>query len=97
MNRIVVVLHVIVFGACWNGITAVRTLLSWSNGIGYNQYHMITDAKKISKMFGAPVSYCFNPSAMVDDSDMVGYLNDLTQAGTQKLGRITMEVESLVK
>jgi hypothetical protein len=58
---------------------------------------METDGKKISKIFGAPVSYCFNPSAMANDDDMMGYLNDLTQAGTQKLGRITMEVETLVK
>lgn len=77
--------------------SAIRTRLTWSNGIGYNEKHMVTDGKTISKMFGAPVVYCFNPSAMVDDNDMVGYLNDLTQAGTQKLGRITMEVEALVK
>lgn len=77
--------------------SAIRTRLTWINGIGYNEKHMEVDAKKISEMFGTTVSYCFNPSAMVDDNDLVGYLNDLTQAGAQKLGRITTEVDALVK
>ena len=77
--------------------SAIRTRLTWINGIGYSLEHMEKDGKKISKFFDTPVSFCFNPSAMRSDSDMVGYLNDIAQAGTQKLGRITMEVEALVK
>lgn len=33
---------------------------------------------------------------MTSEEDYMGYLGDLTQAGTQKLGRITAEVNSLV-
>jgi hypothetical protein len=51
----------------------------------------------ISEIFGTKCWYCFNPTAMASDNDMIGYLNDLTQAGTQKLGRITEEVTALVK
>ena len=76
---------------------AIPTRLTFVNGIGYNEKHIEADAEKISSMFGTTVSYCFNPSAMTDDDDLVGYLNDLKQAGTQKLGRITMEVDALVK
>lgn len=76
---------------------AIPTRLTFVNGIGYNEKHIEVDAKKISKMFCATVSCCFNPSAMTDDNDLVGYLNDIKQAGTQKLGRITMEVDALVK
>ncbi len=88
--------HLVVFGGSFLNSLAIRTRLTWVNGIGYNEKHMEIDGKKISKMFGTTVSYCFNPSAMVDDDDLVGYINDLTQAGTQKLGRITMEVNALV-
>lgn len=77
--------------------SAIPTRLTFVNGIGYNEKHIEVDANKISTMFGTTVSYCFNPSAMTDDNDLVGYLNDLKQAGTQKLGRITMEVDALVK
>ena len=76
---------------------SIPTRLTFVNGIGYNEKHIEVDAKKISTMFGTTVFYCFNPSAMTDDNDLVGYLNDLGQAGTQKLGRITMEVDALVK
>lgn len=76
---------------------SIPTRLSFVNGIGYNEKHIEVEAKKISAMFGTSVLYCFNPSAMTDDNDLVGYLNDLSQAGTQKLGRITMEVDALVK
>jgi hypothetical protein len=34
---------------------------------------------------------------MAHDEDLFGYLGDLTQASTQKLGRMTGEVEALVK
>jgi hypothetical protein len=52
----------------------------------------------ISKLFGGkPVVYCHNPTAMSHDEDMIGYIGDLTQAGTQKLGRITAEVDNLVR
>ena len=54
--------------------------------------------KEISKLFGGkPVSYCHNPTAMAHDDDLVGYLGDLSQAGTQKLGRITDEVNRLAQ
>jgi hypothetical protein len=32
---------------------------------------------------------------MASEEDKFGYLNDLTQAGQQKLGRITAEVDEL--
>jgi hypothetical protein len=54
--------------------------------------------KGISKLFGGKkVLFCHNPTSMVNDEDMAGYLGDLTQAGTQKLGRITEEVNALVQ
>lgn len=77
--------------------TALRTRLTWVNGIGYNEKHMEEDGQKISEVFGTKCWYCLNPTAMANDNDMIGYLNDLTQAGTQKLGRITEEVTALVK
>ena len=52
----------------------------------------------ISHLFGGkPVVYCHNPTSMSHDDDMMGYIGDLTQAGTQKLGRITAEVDNLVR
>ena len=42
------------------------------------------------------MEYCHNPTSMLHEDDFKGYLGDLTQAGTQKLGWITEEVESLV-
>jgi len=85
------------FAAKISAATSVRTRITWVNGIGYNEKHMEVEGGKISRLFGASIDYCFNPSAMIADDDMVGYLNDLRQAGTQKLGRITMEVDALVK
>jgi hypothetical protein len=51
----------------------------------------------ISALFGKQVLYCYNPTAMTDADDMMGYLGDLTQATQQKLGLITAEVNVLVK
>jgi len=77
---------------------AVKTRLTWVNGIGHNLDHMQEGEEFISKFFGnKKVIFCHNPTGMAHDDDMMGYLGDLTQAGTQKLGRITVEVDSLVK
>ena len=74
-----------------------KTKLTWVNGIGYNESHMMLGQVAISKMFGGkPVSFCHNPTAMSSEEDMKGYIGDLTQATTQKLGRITDEVNQLV-
>lgn len=80
-------------------VAAVRkTRLTWVNGIAYTLQHMEASKGEISNLFGnKPVIYCHNPTAMSHDDDLVGYLGDLTQAGTQKLGRITAEVDNLVR
>jgi hypothetical protein len=79
-------------------ITALKTRLTWVNGIAHNLDHMEEGEKFISKLFaGKPVKYCHNPTAMEHEEDMKGYLFDLTQAGQQKLGVITAEVNTLVK
>lgn len=92
-------LHLLILVAAdlLGGASAVRTRVTWINGIGYNEKHVKIEVGKLSKLFGATVHCCFNPSAMSNDNDMMGYLNDLTQAGTQKLGRMTEEVKALVK
>jgi len=79
--------------------SAVRkTRLTWVNGIGYNIGHMHRDSPMISKIFGGKtVSFCHNPTAMTSEEDMLGYVGDFAQAGSQKLGRITAEVNELVK
>lgn len=60
--------------------------------------HMEEGRQFISDKFGGkPVIFCYNPTAMVNDDDTLGYLRDLTQGGTQKLGYITAEVNSLVQ
>jgi hypothetical protein len=75
-----------------------KTRLTWVNGIAHNLDHMETGQIFISQRFGGkPVLYCHNPTAMSSDEDYLGYIGDLTQAGTQKLGRITDEVNALVK
>ncbi|KAL3912682.1 MAG: hypothetical protein SGARI_001028 [Bacillariaceae sp.] len=75
-----------------------KTQLTWVNGIGYNEGHMIADAPQISRYFGGKtVDFYHNPTAMAHEDDMRGYYKDLTQAGTQKLGRITAEVNGLVQ
>jgi hypothetical protein len=76
---------------------ARKTRLTWVNGIAHNLEHMEEGKVVISALFGKQVVYCYNPTAMVDDDDMMGYLGDLTQATQQKLGLITAEVDVLVK
>lgn len=76
----------------------IKSRLTWVNGIAHTLQHMEDSKGQISKLFGGkPVIYCHNPTSMSHDDDMFGYLGDLTQAGTQKLGRITEEVENLVR
>lgn len=78
--------------------TARKTRLTWVNGIAHNLDHMQEGEQIISKFFaGKPIIFCHNPTAMAHDDDVRGYLSDLTQAGQQKLGRITAEVDNLVK
>lgn len=68
------------------------------NGIGYNLDHMHRDAPTISKIFGGKmVNFCHNPTSMTSEEDMFGYMGDFAQAGSQILGRITEEVNELVK
>lgn len=75
-----------------------KTRLTWVNGIAHNLEHMEEGKVLISNIFGGKrVDYCFNPTAMSTEEDMFGYAADLTQATTQKLGRITAEVNELVK
>jgi hypothetical protein len=81
-----------------HAIAARKTRLTWVNGIAYMPEHMQEGQREISKFFGnKPVIYCHNPTGMAHDDDMLGYLGDIAQAGTQKLGRITAEVDSLVR
>ena len=79
--------------------SAVRkTRLTWVNGIGYNIGHMHRDSPTISKLFGGKaVQFCHNPTFMTSEEDMFGYVGDFAQAGSQKFGRITAEVNELVK
>jgi hypothetical protein len=59
---------------------------------------MALEAPQISRLFGGKhVNYYHNPTAMASEDDVAGYYKDLTQAGTQKLGRITREVNGLVQ
>jgi hypothetical protein len=79
---------------CW----AIRTRLTWINGIGHTLAHMEEGQAFISAKFGGkPVEWCHNPTAMLHDEDWKGYLGDLTQAGTHKMGKITAEVETLIQ
>lgn len=74
-----------------------KTRLTWVNGIAYGLHHMEAEKHNISKFFGGKaVEYCHNPTSMSNDDDLFGYYTDLTQAGTQKLGRMTAEVNMLV-
>mmetsp|Transcript_10248 Transcript_10248/g.18647 ORF Transcript_10248/g.18647 Transcript_10248/m.18647 type:complete len:108 (+) Transcript_10248:156-479(+) len=76
----------------------IKSRLTWVNGIAHTLKHMEDSKIQISQLFGGkPVIYCHNPTSMSHDDDMFGYIGDLTQAGTQKLGRITEEVENLVR
>ncbi len=83
---------------CSSAAAARKTRLTWVNGVGYSLIHMEEGQKAISNFFGGKrVMFCHNPTSMSDDDDTLGYIGDLTQAGTQKLGRITQEVDTLVK
>jgi len=74
-----------------------KTRLTWVNGIGHSLDHMEEGKEYISERFGGKdVTYCWNPTSMTHDEDVSGYIKDLTQAGTHKLGLITSEVEQLV-
>jgi hypothetical protein len=81
-----------------NDVDAKKTKLTWVNGIAYGLHHMEVEKHGISKYFGGKeVDYCHNPTSMSNDEDILGYYTDLTQAGTQKLGRMTSEVNKLVE
>lgn len=81
-----------------SALAVVKTRLTWVNGIAHTRQHMEEGKVDIIKLFGGKiVEYCYNPTSMTGDEDMRGYVADLTQAGTQKLGRITSEVNELVK
>jgi hypothetical protein len=74
------------------------TRVTWVNGIGHNLLHMEEGNQMLSKLFGGKdIQFCHNPTAMAHDEDFVGLSTDLLQAGTQKLGRITEEVNNLVR
>mmetsp|Transcript_24744 Transcript_24744/g.36279 ORF Transcript_24744/g.36279 Transcript_24744/m.36279 type:complete len:128 (+) Transcript_24744:83-466(+) len=77
-------------------VNAVPTRITWSNGIGHTIDHMHEGNLNLSDIFNCKVEFCHNPTAMTKENDYFGYIGDLTQAGTQKLGRITAEVNELV-
>jgi hypothetical protein len=85
------------FASCPLFSMAVKTRLTWVNGIGYTIEHMEVAKRDLSKFFKHKIDSCHNPTSMKNDDDMVGYLGDLSQAGTQKLGKVTEEVNLLVK
>jgi len=86
-------LHLILFT-----VSSTKTRVTWVNGIGHTKEHMENGGEQMTLMFGGKqVEFCHNPTAMIREDDYVGFLGDLTQAGTQKLGRITAEVDELVK
>lgn len=96
MQKSSVLFLTLYFNLLW--VVLSRTRLTWVNGIGYGLQHMEDGKKEISKLFGGKaVSYCHNPTSMVDEEDFKGYIGDLTQAGTQLLGKITQEVNTLAK
>ena len=75
-----------------------RTRLTWVNGIAHLPQHMNDPTFVISSAFGnVKVDYCWNPSAMTSESDYFGFIKDGVQASTHQMGRITPEVDSLVK
>jgi hypothetical protein len=58
---------------------------------------MSSGQASLSALFGnCPVEFCHNPTAMASEDDTFGYIGDLTQCTSQKLGKITVEVDSLV-
>lgn len=82
-----------------NTINAIKkTRLTWVNGIAHSAHHMEEGGISISDYFGGKkVEFCHNPTSMTSDDDYRGFIGDLTQAGTHKLGRITSEVDALVR
>jgi hypothetical protein len=82
----------------FQAVSGRKTALTWVNGIAHTVEHMEEGKEYISELFGGkPVLYCYNPTAMSHQEDTLGYITDLSQAGTQKLGYMTVEVDSLVK
>ena len=74
------------------------TRVTWVNGIGHNLLHMEEGKQLLSQLFGGKdIQFCHNPTAMAHEEDYVGFSTDLLQAGTQKFGRITEEVNELVR
>lgn len=59
---------------------------------------MIEEQAGISRFFAnEPVVFCHNPTAMLNERDVKGYISDLTQATQQKiLGVVTDEVNALI-
>ena len=79
-------------------INARKARLTWVNGIAYHMDHMEEGEEFISQVFGGEkVRFCYNPTKQLHDEDAYGYLSDLTQAGTQKLGMVTEEVNTLAQ
>lgn len=77
-------------------VLAARTRLTWINGVGYSLDTAATEKREISRFFGQKVHFCYNPTSMAHTEDHIGYVGDFVQAGTQKLGRLTTEVDKLV-
>eukprot|EP00977_Amphora_coffeiformis_P005493 scaffold1168_cov167-Amphora_coffeaeformis.AAC.26 len=77
---------------------ARKARVTWVNGIAYHMDHMTEGEDFISKLFGGePIRFCYNPTKQAHLEDAYGYLSDLTQAGTQKLGVVTAEVNTLAQ
>ena len=97
--QIIVLFHLLLHGLLLARRVACRkTRLTWVNGIAYHLDHMEEGEVFISKLFGGEkVRYCYNPTKQAHYEDAYGYLSDLTQAGTQKLGVVTAEVNTLVQ
>jgi hypothetical protein len=89
----------IVILSCPVATSARRTRLTWINGIGYNLEKGQEENRELSRLFGGQdVHFCYNPTAMAHDADHMAFVfGDLAQAGTQKLGRFTAEVDRLVE
>jgi len=77
---------------------ARKARVTWVNGIAYHMDHMTEGGDFISRLFGGePIRFCYNPTKQAHIEDTYGYLSDLTQAGTQKLGVVTAEVNTLAQ
>jgi hypothetical protein len=95
IGRLIVIAKCISLSLADSLFLPTKTKLTWINGIGFNLDHMQDGQQSLSYIFGRPISYYHNPTAMASEEDKFGYLNDLAQAGQQKLGRITSEVDEL--